>query len=316
MADVPDCDTGGKTPLELAYTPSLDRLAAAGRTGLICTVPPGHYAGSENAILTILGYPPEALPHGRGYLESVGAALRLPTPYTPVARYRINRQATTIEQLGNKDTDLVFYPLNSSAGLVYNRYGLSPVSRNPDIVLWSADHKRAYVPFPPFHSDRTVKPRCVMIGAIPLVKGIAAATGMEWISPRGATGDTSTDYKAKAGAAVRCLETYDIVILHIEACDYASHARDLKAKVTAIENIDKFVIEPLSVFLDTSPTPFRIVVLPDHLSLWKKGEHADGSVPVLIYDPSGYPDNTSCYSERAAAGGSVTDISILYSLYG
>src|SRR6185295_3182464 len=46
-ADEPLAELGGKTPLEAAETPNMDRLAALGRMGLARTVPEGFESGSD-----------------------------------------------------------------------------------------------------------------------------------------------------------------------------------------------------------------------------------------------------------------------------
>ncbi|MFR8165475.1 MAG: hypothetical protein ACLU8D_05220 [Enterocloster sp.] len=56
MADLPEACPGGRTPLELARTPVLDRLCGGGETGLVRTVPEGMAPGSDTANLSILGY--------------------------------------------------------------------------------------------------------------------------------------------------------------------------------------------------------------------------------------------------------------------
>src|SRR3990170_4708364 len=65
----------GRTPLEPAATPNLDRLANNGRNGYVTTVGEGIAPESDIAVLSILGYDPHEHHTGRGPLESVGAGL-------------------------------------------------------------------------------------------------------------------------------------------------------------------------------------------------------------------------------------------------
>ena len=46
MADWPCESLGGKTLLQYARTPNMDRLARIGRCGMLRTVPPGFHPGS------------------------------------------------------------------------------------------------------------------------------------------------------------------------------------------------------------------------------------------------------------------------------
>ena len=70
MADEPIEQLGGKTPLEAAVTPTLDRLAEQSRLGLLHTVPSGYAPGSEVAHLALLGYDLDKVFEGRGTLEA------------------------------------------------------------------------------------------------------------------------------------------------------------------------------------------------------------------------------------------------------
>jgi 2,3-bisphosphoglycerate-independent phosphoglycerate mutase len=77
MADEPIEKLGGKTPLQFANTPSIDKLASLGVSGLFKSVPDGFAPGSEIANLTVLGYDVSKDFEGRGSLEaaSIGVAI-------------------------------------------------------------------------------------------------------------------------------------------------------------------------------------------------------------------------------------------------
>ncbi len=77
-ADEPIGALGGKTPLQYAHTPYLDKLAELGVTGRLKTVPDGFHPGSEVANLSVLGYDLPKVYEGRGVLEaaSIGVTLK------------------------------------------------------------------------------------------------------------------------------------------------------------------------------------------------------------------------------------------------
>ncbi|MEM9828908.1 MAG: 2,3-bisphosphoglycerate-independent phosphoglycerate mutase, partial [Planctomycetota bacterium] len=87
--------------------------------------------------------------------------------------------------------------------------------------------------------------RGVMITAVDLLRGIAALAGWPRIEVQGATGYLDTDYAAKGRAAIEALEKYDLVCVHIEAPDEASHEGRHDAKIEALEQIDMHITTPL-----------------------------------------------------------------------
>ena len=70
MADPAVERLGGKTPLQYADKPMMDRLAREGRCGRLVTVPEGFPPGSEVANTAILGYDLNKVYEGRGPLEA------------------------------------------------------------------------------------------------------------------------------------------------------------------------------------------------------------------------------------------------------
>ena len=77
MADEPLAELGGRTPLEYAETPNMDRIAREGRCGMLRTVPEGFEPGSDIANLSVLGYDPRVSYTGRGPLEAASMGIEL-----------------------------------------------------------------------------------------------------------------------------------------------------------------------------------------------------------------------------------------------
>jgi 2,3-bisphosphoglycerate-independent phosphoglycerate mutase len=69
-AGLPVPEKGGRTCLELAATPNLDKMAAAGDSGLARTVPDGMEASSACACMSVLGYDPKIYYKGRASIEA------------------------------------------------------------------------------------------------------------------------------------------------------------------------------------------------------------------------------------------------------
>ena len=77
MADYPLEQLGGRTPLDIARTPNMDRIAAEGTIGRVDTIPAGFKPGSDVANLSVLGYDPAACYAGRGPLEAANMGVQI-----------------------------------------------------------------------------------------------------------------------------------------------------------------------------------------------------------------------------------------------
>ncbi len=76
-ADEPVPELGGRTPLEVARTPTLDALAARGRVGRAQVIPDGLPPGSDVGNMSILGYDPVVHHTGRAPIEAASMGLEL-----------------------------------------------------------------------------------------------------------------------------------------------------------------------------------------------------------------------------------------------
>lgn len=81
MADEAMEALGGKSPMQVAFTPCMDRLAREGRCGRLITVPEGFPPGSEIANLSLLGYDVSKQFEGRGSLEAASMGIDVSEGY-------------------------------------------------------------------------------------------------------------------------------------------------------------------------------------------------------------------------------------------
>jgi 2,3-bisphosphoglycerate-independent phosphoglycerate mutase len=140
-----------------------------------------------------------------------------------------------------------------------------------------------------------------MITAVDLLRGIAALLGWKNIAVPGATGYLDTDYAAKGRYAIRALDDADLVVVHVEATDEASHEGDARAKVEALERIDRDIVGPLHASL-RSRGEYRILVSPDHPTFLRTKTHSHGYVPFALCGTGITPGAAQTYDEAAAAG--------------
>jgi 2,3-bisphosphoglycerate-independent phosphoglycerate mutase len=123
--------------------------------------------------------------------------------------------------------------------------------------------------------------RGAAITAVDLVRGLAKLIGFDLIDVPGATGFIDTDYQGKAAAAIKALDEYDIVFVHIEAPDEASHSGNVQMKKKAIEQIDKHIVGPVFEALQKYES-WRILVMPDHPTPVRTCAHSAEPVPFSM----------------------------------
>src|SRR5690606_5503278 len=118
--------------------------------------------------------------------------------------------------------------------------------------------------------------RGAMITAVDLLAGIASFIGWDRLDVPGQTSYHDTDYAAAGRYAIAALDDYDVVCVHVEAPDEASHQADARTKVAAIEAIDRHVVGPIHEALASRSDDFggyRILLLPDHYTAVATRKH-------------------------------------------
>lgn len=187
-------------------------------------------------------------------------------------------------------TVLSVHPLNTERV----EQGLKPAN---GIWIWGQGKASELTPF----VDRFGK-RGALIAAVDVMKGLALAVGFDVIHVPGATGYLDTDYEGKVDAAVQALKTHDLVVVHIEAPDEASHNGDLDAKIQAIEDFDARVVGPIIQATSREPA-LRVLALCDHVAPVSTRSHTPDPVPYLLYQrgsaPLPHAGAASAFSENA-----------------
>src|SRR5438093_13178200 len=108
------------------------------------------------------------------------------------------------------------------------------------VWLWGQGRAPSLRPFAEMYG-----PKGAIISAVDLVRGVGVLLGWTRIDVPGATGYLDTDYAAKGRAAVAALKDHELVCVHVEAPDEASHEGKADAKVKALEEIDRYIDGPL-----------------------------------------------------------------------
>jgi len=377
-SDEPQEKLDGKTPLEAARTPEMDRIAREGVLGLSRNVPDRFVPASDVATLSLFGYDPERFYTGRAPLEAAAMGIALGpndfavrcnlmtildgrmTDFTAghissdeggalikVLQDRLSRPNIEFHA-GVSYRNLMIYrgspdeapfsedtlttpphdvpdqlaadhlPRGPGALLLNElmRAGTDVVQDHPvnrarlaagkrpanAIWLWGQGKAPSLPRFADLHGLRGA-----IVTAVDLVRGVAVLAGWDRTDVPGATGYLDTDYAAKGRFAVEALKSHDIVCVHIEAPDEASHEGRADAKIEALERIDRDIVGPLRRALEGYGS-WRFLVSPDHSTLLRTRAHDRAPVPWAMagtgLSASGHP-----YHERAAreAGGPVLD---------
>ncbi len=160
------------------------------------------------------------------------------------------------------------------------------------IWLWGQGHP----PTMPTYQERWGLSGAV-VSAVDLIKGLGVYAGLKPINISGATGFIDTDYEAKVKNALGALENLDLVFLHVEAPDEASHQGNLEEKIKAIELFDRRIVGPMRAGLEKR-YDFRMLVLCDHFTPISVKTHTSDPVPFILF-PSRQPSNRT-YTEKQA----------------
>jgi len=369
MADQPVDSLGGRTPLEVAYTPNMDYIARKGIGGLIKTIPDSRQPGSDVANLEVLGYDTNLYFTGRAVFEAASMGVSL-APGDVAFRCNLitcegdkivdysaghitTSEASQLISLLSKElgTERInFYPGISYRHLLVIKEGPVEISTVPphDIMGQKIDEnlpsgeEQELIRGLMFDSVEILSGAEVnrkrrsegkseanmiwlwgqgkairlptlqerfgidggVISAVDLVRGIGVLAGLAPIDVPGITGYIDTNYRGKADRALDALHQVDLVYLHVEAPDEASHNGDLAAKVQAIENFDRLVVgrvlDGLSTFHE-----FKVMVLSDHRTPLAIRTHTREAVPVAIFWESQIPDDMSAFTELEAQKGSL-----------
>ncbi len=164
-----------------------------------------------------------------------------------------------------------------------------------NVWLWGLGRTPTLPPF-----SQQFGGRGVMITAVDLLRGIAALIGWPRIEVEGATGYLDTNYAGKGAAAIAALKDYDVVTVHIEATDEASHEGRPDAKIEALEAIDREIVGPLHAALKAYGD-YRILVTPDHPTPCTTKKHSHGMVPFAVCGRGVAADGATAYDEGQAA---------------
>ncbi|CAN5841254.1 cofactor-independent phosphoglycerate mutase [soil metagenome] len=373
-ADEPIEALGGRTPLQAARTPEMDRVAREGVLGRSRNVPDRFLPASDVATLSLFGYDPSRYYTGRSPLEAAAMGLTLGpedwsvrcnlmfidegrlTDFT-AGHISSEEGAQLIEAIGRElgDDSIQFHAgVSYRNAMIYRGQpgnpapfgddtktnpphdvtdqpaaGFSPTGtgapllvelmrraapilrehpvnqarimagQHPANAIWLWGQGRA-PSLPKFIDLHGLKG--AILSAVDLVRGVGLLAGWDRIDVPGATGYLDTDYAAKGRYGIEALKDHDIVCVHVEAPDEASHEGRVDAKVEAIERIDEQIVGPLRRALEAQGD-YRLLISPDHSTMIRTRAHDRAPVPWAMCG-AGLTGSGLPYDEIAAEAAS------------
>ncbi len=338
----------GKTELEAAKIPNLDRLASKSVCGLIDPISFGITPGSGPSHLALFGYDPFRYEIGRGVMEALGIGLKLAKDDL-VARGNfatideagiiIDRRAGRISTEKNQEIcKFLQKEIKEFQGV---RISLHPGREHRFVILFQGEGlkddltdtdpqkdglrakgteglsqgarrtaeivngyiRRSTEVLKPLHPANTIllrgfskipdiptmadrfKLRPAAIATYPMYRGLAKMVGMEVLE----TGETLPD---EVTTLKKYFNQYDFFYLHFKKPDMAGEDGDFKAKVKALEEVDRIIPSLLQ------SKPDVLVITGDHATPSLLKSHSWHPNPILFYSKYIRPDGTRRFTEK------------------
>jgi 2,3-bisphosphoglycerate-independent phosphoglycerate mutase len=341
----------GKTELESARKPNLNRIAKDSLCGLIDPISPGITPGSAPGHLAIFGYDPVKYNIGRGVAEALGIdfklkpddiaargnfctidnkgiithrrAGRLSTDKNtklcrllnditidgaeisvlPVKEHRfvlILRGETLSPELADSDPQQIglapkkieaLSPQAQKTASIVNEFvsqagsllhGQAPAN----MVLLRGFSRRPDIPSIP----EIYKLKPAAIATYPMYRGLARLVGMQVLPG----GESITE---QLNSLRRYYADYDFFFVHFKSADTKGEDGDFRAKVQAVEELDKALPSLLSL------DPDVLIITGDHSTPATLAMHSWHPVPFMLKSKWCRPDDVVEFSERACLTG-------------
>ena len=350
LGGLPHAETG-KTELESATKPNLNRIARDSICGLIDPVSPGITPGSAPGHLAIFGYDPVQYHIGRGVMEALGIDVNLKPEdiaargnfctvddkgiithrragristdrntvlcrllnniaiagaeisVLPVKEHRfvlILRGEALSPELGDSDPQQIgqapkkieaLSPQAQKTAEIANKFVSQASSLLQDktpanMVLLRGFSRRPHIP----SLSEIYKLKPAAVATYPMYRGLASLVGMKVLPG----GETITD---QLDSLHRYYAKYDFFFIHFKSTDARGEDGDFRAKVQAIEELDKALPSLLSL------DPDVLIVTGDHSTPATLAMHSWHPVPFMLKSKWCRPDELAEFSERACLVG-------------
>ena len=340
MADEPIEALGGKTPMQYADTPYMDKLAEMGVTGRMKTVADGFHPGSEVANMAVLGYDLPTVYEGRGVLEAASIGYDLKPSEMAMRCNLICVEGDILKNhssghITTEEADELIRFLNEKLGSDHIHF-YTGVSYRHLLVVKGGDKRLDCtpphdVPLHPFRplmikpeapeaqetadllnnlilqSQEILKDHPVNLRRIAAGKDPANSIWPWSPGYRPAMQTMQEMYGFKQGSVISAVDLIRGIGVYagLEVIDVegATGLYDTNYEIRTIENLDKRAIGILFEELQKWDEPVAIAVLPDHPTPCAIRTHTNTPVPFLIYKPGQEPDSVTRFDEFSVLEG-------------
>ncbi len=170
----------------------------------------------------------------------------------------------------------------------------------PATMLWLFWGSGRIPEMPPFKQVYGLG--AAITSGVDLLRGLARMADMAVLDIPGVTDGLDNDYAAQAVGALKALEKYELVAIHVEASDEAAHVGSIDEKVKAIEMVDKEVVSRIRSW---NKDELRILILPDHPTPIKIQTHTDEPVPFVLWGSGFAASGADRFTEAEAKNAGV-----------
>jgi len=338
----------GKTELEAAKIPNLDRLASKSVCGLMDPISYGITPGSGPSHLALFGYDPFRYEIGRGVMEALGIGLKLAKDDLAVRGNfaTIDEEGIIIDRRAGristeKNREICQFLRNEIKEFEGVRISIHPGKEHRFVILFQGEGlkddltdadpqkdglkakgtegisqearrtaeivngyiRRSTEVLTPFYPANTIllrgfskipniptmadrfKLRLAAIATYPMYRGLARLVGMEILE----TGETIQD---EVATLKKYFDQHDFFYLHFKKPDTAGEDGNFKAKVKALEEIDRILPSILRL------KPDVLVITGDHATPSLLKSHIWHPNPILLYSKYIRPDGIRRFTEK------------------
>ena len=136
-----------------------------------------------------------------------------------------------------------------------------------------------------------------MTSGVDVLRGLAKMIRAKVLYIPGVTDGLDNDYAVQAAGALKALNEYDLVIIHVEAPDEAGHAGSIGDKIEAIQRVDKEIVSQIGRWGEDA---LRMLIMPDHATPIEVQTHVSEPVPFMLWGPGFMASGAERFTEAEA----------------